>query len=266
MQVYRGMDIGTAKATPQERARVPHHMIDLVEPEDVFSVADFQREGRAVLASLGEQDRPAVIVGGSGLHFRALVDPMEFPGHVPEVRHRLEQLPPDEAVAALVAADPSAAGHVDLDNPRRVVRALEIFQLTGHTPSERAASPESVAVRSYRPLLPFVAAGVDPGRLLGERVTARLGRMMEAGLLGEVKTLAPRLGPTASQAVGYKQLLRVVRGELSIDKGLQRSRQATMELAKRQRTYFRRDPRVRWVAWSGDPEARYAAVQEALRR
>jgi len=166
MQVYRGMDIGTAKPTGEQRARVPHHLIDLADPGDAFSVAEFQREGRLVLTDLARRGVPALIVGGSGLHFRALVDPLEFPPHDPAVRRAMEALAPGEAVAALVAADPGAGEHLDLGNPRRVARALEIHRLTGLTPTVRWEGEQAAAVREYRPLLPLVALGIDPGERL----------------------------------------------------------------------------------------------------
>ncbi|MDP8957834.1 MAG: tRNA (adenosine(37)-N6)-dimethylallyltransferase MiaA [Actinomycetota bacterium] len=264
MQVYRGMDIGTAKPGPHERARVPHHLLDLVEPEEIFSVARFQREGRQVLAGLREQGRPAVIVGGSGLHFRALVDPLRFAPTDPTLRRELEELEPMAAQAVLRAADPGAGSHVDLRNPRRVVRALEVLRLTGATPSQRAGSREAREVRRYRPRLAFSAVGIDPGELLEARVEDRLEEMMAAGLLEEVAALVDRLGPTARQAVGYKELLPVVRGKASLEEGLAGACRATLELARRQRTYFRRDPRIHWIAWSPDPDQRREAVRLAL--
>jgi tRNA dimethylallyltransferase len=263
MQVYRGMDIGTAKATPDEQARVPHHMIDLVEPEDEFTVAEFQERARRLL------DRPMVLVGGSGLHFRAIVDPLTFPPSDPRIRGEIEALDKAEAVEALEAIDPDAGAVIDLTNPRRVLRALEIHRLTGMTPSERAASEEADAIRSYRSAVAFRAVGLDPGPLLEDRVRRRLGRMVDRGLVEEVGRLGPHLGRTASQAVGYRQLLPVVRGELSLEEGVAAATRATLRLAKRQRTYFRRDPRIVWVPWDEDADTMYrevrAAFEEALR-
>ncbi len=267
MQVYRGLDIGTAKPTPEQRARVRHHLIDLADPAEAFSVACFQREGRRVLADLAQRGVPALIVGGSGLHFRALVDPLEFPPHDPAVRRVVEALAPGGAVAALLAADPGAGEHLDLANPRRVARALEVHRLTGLTPTSRSAGEAAAAVREYRPLFPVVALGSDPGERLPARVEARLDAMLAAGLLDEVRRLAPCLGPTAAQAVGYKELLPVVRGELLLEEGRARAVSATRALAGRQRTFFRRDPRITWLEWHDDPgqraEAARAACEEA---
>ncbi len=264
MQVYRGMDIGTAKPDAEERRRVPHHLIDVADPEEHYSVSQFQQEGRRVLARLEERGTPALIVGGSGLHFRALVDPMEFPPTEAEVRRRLEDLPSDEAQAALLAADPRAGDSVDLDNPRRVVRALEIYELTGLTPSGRATRPEAEALARYESVVAFEAIGLDPGGALAERVEARCDRMLELGLLEEVAALATRLGPTAGQAVGYKELLPVVSGEATLEEGRAEVIRATVALGRRQRTFFRRDPRIRWLPWREDPDERLAAVVEAL--
>ncbi|MGH8937674.1 MAG: tRNA (adenosine(37)-N6)-dimethylallyltransferase MiaA [Acidimicrobiia bacterium] len=266
MQVYRGMDIGTAKPGAAERARVPHHLIDLVEPEEPFTVAEFQAAGREVLERLEAETTPALIVGGSGLHFRALVDPLRFPPTDPGLRRELEALPPGEARDTLVAADPAAGRHVDLANPRRVVRALEVFRLTGGTPSQLAALPEARAVREYRPAIRFRAVGLDPGEELEERVVDRLQAMLGAGLLEEVAGLADRLGPTARQAVGYKELLPVVWGRAALEEGIEAARRASLELARHQRSYFRRDPRVRWVRWSADSEERSRLVREAVEK
>jgi tRNA dimethylallyltransferase len=261
MQVYRGMDIGTAKPSVAERAEVVHHGIDLADPEDTFTVAEFQAAGRAALAG---SERPVLIVGGSGLHFRSVVDPLRFPPTDPVVRAEVEALRPADAVAALVATDPDAARYVDLSNPRRVVRALEIHRISGRTPSQRAAEPEALAVKEYRPVIDVVAVAFDPGERLPARVGARFDHMLGAGLLGEVRSLAPRLGPTARHAVGYRQLVPVVSGEWTEAEGRRRAVDATTALARRQRTFFRRDPRIRWLEWDDDPERRADAAQAAL--
>ena len=267
MQVYRRMDIGTAKPDAADQARVPHHMIDLVDPIDSYSVAEFQAAGRRVLEDLALRGVPALVVGGSGLHFRALVDPLEFPASDPEVRAEVDALEAADAAGALLKADPAAGNHVDMANPRRVARALEIYRLSGATPSGRAANPEAGAVRRYRPSIPFVGTILDPGGRLLERVEERFGRMMERGLLDEVTSLAPRIGRTASQAAGYKQLLRVVAGEWTLDEGVRRAVDATRALAGRQRTYFGKDPRLTRIEWQDDPSRRadglLAVLEEA---
>ena len=267
MQVYRGMDIGTAKPDAAMRARVPHHLLDLADPRDVFSVADFQREGAAVFSRLAQERATPVVAGGSGLHFRSLVDPMRFPPTDDELRAKLEESDPDVLRAELLDADPSATQHVDLANARRVLRAVEVLRLTGVSPSQRAAAPAAAAVRAYEGGKAMVAVGLDPGAGLAGRVEQRFDRMLGEGLLSEVAGLADRLGPTARQAVGYQQLLAVVRGEASLDAGRQAAISASLALAKRQRTFFRRDPRIRWLPWSDDPAERcrvaLSVVEEA---
>lgn len=264
MQVYRGMDVGTAKPTSEQRALVPHHLLDLADPAVDYSAGTFQREGRRVLEELAARGVPTLIVGGSGLHYRALVDPLEFPPHDPGVRRGIDALSPAEALAALTAADPEAARYLDAANPRRVARALEVYRLTGLTPSRRAAGEGAAAVREYRAGRPLVAVGLDPGEALAARVEARFDAMLGAGLLEEVRRLAPVLGRTAAQAVGYRQLLPVIRGEIALAEGRRRAIAATRALAGRQRTFFRRDPRIRWVQWHDDPVARLAVVRQAL--
>lgn len=264
MQVYRGMDIGTAKPSPRERADVPHHMIDLVDPREVFSVADFQRLGRDVLSD--HASRPVIVVGGSGLHVRALLDPMTFAPHDAEVRESVNSLDPQEARLRLVAADPGVADLVDLANPRRVERALEILELTGITPSQRAATPEAQALRAYVSHVPFDGLGVDPGDQLADRVATRLQAMMAAGFVEEVRQLQGRLGPTATTATGYPETASYLAGELEMDQAVERIGLATMSLAKRQRTFFRRDPRIHWLVWSQDPDERYGAFRAEVDR
>jgi len=261
MQVYRGMDFGTAKPTPAERARVVHHLIDVADPEDAFTVADTQRLGRAVLA---EREGPVIVAGGTGLAFRAIVDPLEFPGRDAVVRARLELLDLEDLQARLQQVDPDAAGVLDVANPRRVIRALEIHAVTGMTPTERAAAPAATAVKDYEPLHPFRAIGFDPADKLEGRVVDRFDAMLARGLLEEVAGLAPRLGRTAAQAVGYKELLPVVAGERSLKEGRTDAIAATLAVAGNQRTYFRRDPRIRWLQWDDDPVVRLDRAREEL--
>jgi tRNA dimethylallyltransferase len=264
MQVYRGMDIGTAKPDVAARRRLPHHLVDIADPEEEFSVARFQAAGRRVLATLAARQTPAVIVGGSGLHYRALVDPLRFGPTDPAMRMDLEAVDLEDLVVELLAADPAAADHVDLANPRRVVRAVEILRLAGETPSERASRPEMDALRSYRPLVAHRVVGVDPGDELEARVTRRFDDMLAAGLLDEVAGMAGRLGRTARQAVGYKELLAVVAGERSLAVARGAAIRATLALAKRQRTFFRRDPRIRWIPWDDDPDVRWMRLRNVL--
>ncbi len=244
MQVYRGMDIGTAKPTLEERAEVPHELIDIVDPEVDLTVGEFQSVASERLVA---HDAPVVVVGGSGLHFRSIVDPMTFAPSEPSVRAEFESLAPEDAIAALLAIDPGAGDHVDLANRRRVVRALEIAELTGSGPSERAATPEAEAIRDYRPKHPFLGVGIDPGEGLVERIDRRVDAMVSGGLVDEVMSLAPRLGRNASKAVGYAELLDVAAGRSTVDEAIEQIRSNTLALAKKQRTWFRRDPRITWL-------------------
>ena len=261
MQVYRGMDIGTAKPSRDERARVQHHLVDVVEPEEDFTVADSQRIGRQVIE---ESSGPMLLVGGSGLALRAIVDPLEFPARDPALRRQLEEVPLDELHARLLKADPIAGNHLDLDNPRRLLRAVEVYEITGLTPSARSKTEDAKAVRDYQPLIPFHAVGVDSGDALQPRVFARLDAMFASGLLEEVESLAPRLGRTASQAVGYKELLDVVGGRVSVAEARQAVEVATVAVAANQRTFFRRDPRIQWIDWDHDPDVLTDRVEKEL--
>ncbi len=263
MQVYRGMDIGTAKPSLDQRRSVVHHMIDIADPEDPYTVAEFQRTGVEVL-DRARAAGPVVIAGGSGLHFRALVDPLQFPPTDAATRAELEEAGLAELRAELLAADPEAGLHVDLDNPRRLVRAVEVLRLTGATPSMRAATPDAARVRSHTPRVAFTALGLDPGERLAGLVVRRFDAMLDAGLVAEVAGLAPRLGPTAREAVGYRELMDHVRGETTLERARAVAIRATTSLAGRQRTFFRRDPRILWLPWQDDTAARIAAAIAAL--
>lgn len=260
MQVYRGLDIATAKATLEMRSRVSHHMLDLVEPEAEFTVSEFQTRARNVIAS----QETVVIVGGSGLHFRSVVDPLTFEPSATEVRSRLEGLSPEALVGRLLEADPGAAGSVEMANPRRVLRALEIFELTGRTPSERANTPERRAVEGYEPHLAFRAVGLDPGDGLPERARLRVERMWSAGLVGETETYRHRLGRTAAAAIGYSETARYLDGLDDESTAKDSIVTNTVALARRQRTYFRRDPRIHWMEWTEDVSSLLDAAMRQL--
>jgi len=261
MQVYVGMDIGTAKPNLLERKGVPHHMIDVTGPDTEFSVAEFRRIGRETLDS---SDAPVLITGGSGLHFRALVDPMSFAPTDPQLRRELDETPAEEVAAELRGVDPEAERHVDMANPRRVIRALEIWRLSGETPSQRASSAEAEDVRRYVPEIEFTAVGVDPGQALEQRVEARLDEMRSGGLVEEVIGLQPHLGRTARNAVGYSEVLDALDGRCSIDEAFERAARNTRKVARRQRTWFQRDPRIRWIPWLDDVAGRVERVLEAM--
>jgi tRNA dimethylallyltransferase len=264
MQVFVGMDIGTAKPDLATRRRFGYRMIDLADPSDEYTVAEFQKVGTAILDEITAGGRDVVIAGGSGLHFRSLVDPLVFPATDAALRSELEAMTAGALRAELVAADPAAGEAVDLANPRRVLRAVEILRLTGTTPSERASSDAAAAIRSYRPIRPFSAIGIDAGSILGRRIEERFDGMLAAGLVEEVAGLAPRLGRTARQAVGYRELLPVVQGESDLEPARAEAIRATASLAKRQRTYFGRDPRIRWIPWHHETGEMLDEALEAL--
>ena len=261
MQVYRGMDVGTAKPTVIERRGVPHHLIDVVEPEAEFSVADFRRLGRQVIE---DATTPVVIIGGSGLHFRALVDPMSFAPTDDALRAELEERDLDAMASELVQLDPDAGQHVDLANKRRVVRALEVALLTGETPSGRAASAEAEELKRYVPELEFRAVGLDAGTGTDERIDERLDEMRQGGLVEEVHRLRDRLGRTARTAVGYREVLQHLEGALTVDEAFEAIRHNTRKLAKKQRTWFQRDPRIHWIPWMDNESDRVERVMEIL--
>ncbi len=266
MQAYRRMDIGTAKPSTATRSRIDYRMLDIVDPSEEMSVMEFQRLGKAEIDDAIASHGRVVIAGGSGLHFRSLVDPLDFEPTDPDVRTRIAGNAPAENRGALLAIDPSAPDHVAMDNPRRVIRALEVYEITGLTPSERASRPAARAVAEYRPDVAFVGIGVDAGDESDARVTARFDSMLDAGLLAEVASLVDGLGVTASQAIGYKELVPVVRGEAALADARAGAISATRAFVKRQRTFFRRDPRISWLDWSDDATDRVESACRMIER
>jgi tRNA dimethylallyltransferase len=260
MQLYRGMDIGTAKPTPAERGGVPHHLLDLWHVREPASVAEYARRAREVIDRLRADGVVPLLVGGSGLYVRAVLDDLEFPGTDPAVRARLERELAAEGSAALHArlagVDPAAAAAVLPSNGRRIVRALEVVELTG-VPF-RATLPEP------RPHYPAVVVGLDRDTAdLDERVWTRVDRMWAAGFVAEVEQLAAdglREGPTASRALGYAQVLAQLGGEIAPDEARETTVRATRRFVRRQRSWFRRDPAVRWFD-AADP----ALLDEVVR-
>ena len=248
MLVYRGMDVGTAKPTAPQRARVRHHLVDLVEPSEPFSVAAFQGAALETVEHVRRRGRRPLLVGGSGLYFRAVVDELEFPGTEPVVRGALEgeaeALGPDRMYRRLAELDPVAASKIEPGNVRRTVRALEVAAITGRTFSSFAAAWESYRPERVR------AAGIRLGtQNLAARVEARVEEMLERGWLREVEALVARgLGGwlTASQAIGYAEIARHLAGEISLEDAVQQTVKRTRTLARRQMAWFRRDPRIRW--------------------
>ena len=249
MQLYRGMDIGTAKLTPAERRGVPHHLLDVWEVTEPANVADYQRLARAAIDDVWSRDRVPVLVGGSGLYVLAVLDDIEFPGTDAAVRARLEAelaaVGPAALHERLRELDPVAAAAILPSNGRRVVRALEVIELSGGTFA--ATMPE------HHYVYDAVQIGLSvPRPELDERITARVERMWAAGLVDEVRALEAkglRDGRTAARALGYAQVLRTLAGEWTQEQAKEQTIRATRRFARRQESWFRRDRRVRWLPY-----------------
>ena len=248
MQLYRGMDIGTAKLTPQERAGVPHHLLDVWDVTEAASVAEYQRLARAEIDRLLAAGRTPVLVGGSGLYVRAAIDEMEFPGTDPAVRARLESDLAEAGSGALhlrlAGLDPAAAEAILPSNGRRIVRALEVIEITG--------LPFTANLPGNTAVYDVVQIGVAvPRPELDERITLRVDRMWRDGLLDEVRALEGsglREGRTASRALGYQQVLDHFAGGCTEDEARAETVRATKRFARRQESWFRRDDRIHWLA------------------
>ena len=248
MQLYRGMDIGTAKVTAGERRGVPHHLLDVLDVTETASVAAYQRDARACVERLLAENRVPVLVGGSGLYVRAVLDELDFPGTDPEIRTRLEaeleRVGAPALHARLTAADPRAATAILPTNGRRVVRALEVIELTGRPFS--ATMPKAGPAR-----YDTVQVGLDLAtEELDRRVDVRVDRMFAEGLADEVRALEGqglRLGRTASRALGYQQVLDELDGDEDMARAAAATAQATRRFVRRQRSWFRRDTRIRWL-------------------
>lgn len=264
MQVYRGMDIGTAKPSAAERAAVPHHLLDLVDPHEDHTVAEWQRAARVVLAGIEARGHRALLVGGTGLYLRAIVDDLDIPGQWPEVRASLEEevasVGSEALHARLVDLDPLAASRMEPGNQRRVVRALEVSIGSG-----RPFSSFGPGLDVHRPApITQVALAIDPPDL-ATRIEARYQRQLEAGFLAEVADLLARpagLSRTAAQALGYKELAAHLRGEVPLADAVDLAVRRTRQFARRQRSWFRRDPRIEWVGPDEAPNRLLAALAE----
>lgn len=243
MQVYRGMDIGTATPTAAEQAEVPHHLINLVGPGEEFAVAELQARARAVIGDIRGRGAVPILVGGTGLYVRAVIDDLRIPGRYPEVRVDLEAEADTGALhRRLAALDPLAAGRMEPTNRRRVVRALEVTLGSGEPFSSYGPG------LGHYPAVPFVQVGLRWHRdRLDERIAARYQRQLADGFLDEVRALAEAsISRTASQALGYKELLEHVQGETTLDEALEFAVVRTRRFARRQERWFRRDPRITW--------------------
>ncbi|HWJ09585.1 MAG TPA: tRNA (adenosine(37)-N6)-dimethylallyltransferase MiaA [Nocardioides sp.] len=264
MQVYRGMDIGTAKLPVAERRGIPHHLLDTLDVREPATVAQFQEWARAVIAEVRGRDATPVLVGGSALYTRAILDRFDFPGTDAEVRARYEaelaSVGPETLHTRLRDLDPLSAERIEPENGRRIVRALEVIELTGKAfsarlPVQEYADPASVQI------------GVEIERdVLEERIRERVRTMFATGLLGEVERLLGEglaEGRTASRAIGYPQAVAVLSGETDVEEAIERTVIATRKFARRQMAWWRNDPRITWIRFD-DPD-RVAKALAAVR-
>jgi tRNA dimethylallyltransferase len=247
MQLYQDMDIGTAKEPEAARQGVPHHLLDIWPVTQAANVADYQKLARAAIGEIMARGRVPILAGGSGLYVRAALDDLDFPGTEPVIRSRLEdelaRLGAAALHARLAGLDPAAAAAILPGNGRRIVRALEVIEISGR--------PFSATMPAYQQNRPAVQIGLTlPRPELDLRIAARVDRMWQAGLEAEVRSLAARGlrdGQTASRALGYQQMLRYLDGEWTLDQAREETMKATRRFARRQESWFRRDPRVRWL-------------------
>ena len=261
MQVYRRMNIGTATPEASEQGEVPHHLIDLVDPTEEFTVGAFQIAARSAVHDIQARGRIPVLVGGTGLYVRSLVDDLEIPGRFPETRRDLDAIADTaELYDRLSTLDPVAAARMEPSNRRRIVRALEVTLGAG-----RPFSSFGPGLDRY-PETPYVQVALRWDRAeLDRRIDARYQAQLAAGFLDEVSALAALpLSRTAAQALGYRELLAHVRGELSFDEALAEASQRTRRFARRQERWFRRDPRIVWIEAPGSPEDLIAIWDRAI--
>lgn len=243
-QMYRHMDIGTAKASAQEQSEVPHHLLDIIDPEETMTVARFQDLARKCIRELQSRGVRPILVGGSGLYARAAVDDITFPGTDATIRAALEERERKEGAGALFAElqrkDPVAAAHMDARNPRRTIRALEVIELTG--------KPYSATLPRYKYVIDCLQIGLDLKRDdLDKRVNLRTQLMREQGFVDEVRAIRGRLGVTAARALGYQQIMDYLDGVWSEDAAFEDIAQKTRRLARKQMGWFGRDARIHWL-------------------
>lgn len=253
MQIYRGMDIGTAKLGPDERRGVPHHLLDMLHIGEPATVAEFQGWAREAISDARRRDVIPVLVGGSALYLRAVLDEFEFPGTDEHIRGELErelaEVGPGPLHARLARLDPASAEVILATNGRRIVRALEVLELTGR--------PFQASLPEFRYAFePVVQIGIEvPRDVLDERIAVRVERMWAAGFVDEVRRLEDaglRSGRTSSRALGYRQVLDYLGGEGSEDEAKAETIRLTRRFARRQDTWFKRDPRIRWIPYDAD--------------
>jgi tRNA dimethylallyltransferase len=262
MQVYRGMDIGTAKPSQQDRLDVPHHLLDLADPDEEFTVARFQREFDTALRAIEGRGHRALLVGGTGLYLRAVIDGLALPGRFPDVLGDFDGVATPTLHERLATLDPIAAGRMEPTNRRRVVRALEVTVGSGRPFSSFGPGLEAYPATRFRLL------GVRlPAAVIRERIADRYQRQLDHGFVEEVRTLARLpigLSRTAAMALGYRELLdHVCRGR-DLDEAVKAAAGRTRQFARRQRSWFRRDPRIEWLEADVDPMQVLPSLERAI--
>ncbi len=251
MQVYRGLDIGTAKPTAAERALVPHHVIDVAEPTEDWSAMRHQAAARAAVSGIEARGKRALLVGGTGLYVQAVVDDLRFPSEDPDLRAELESwtAEPGGVAAAydeLRRHDPDAADKIDPHNARRIVRAVEVIRLTGKPFSSFGPGIDQFGPTAF----PVRMIGIwVPRDILNARIGKRFSAMRDSGFVDEVRRLlgGPQLSRTAGQAIGYKEIIDAISAAAPLDDAIDASVRRTRSFARRQRMWFRRDPRITWL-------------------
>jgi tRNA dimethylallyltransferase len=250
MQVYRGMDIGTAKISFEERQGIPHHMLDVLDVNQDSTVAWYQSGAREVIDEIHSRGKSVVMVGGTGLYIKAVIDELNFPDTDPMVRHTLnkeaEELGIDAMFARLEKLDPAAAIAIDRANLRRIIRALEVIEITGKPFTANLPREESIRYPDARQF-----GLVMDRELLSTRIDERVNTMFEEGFVEEVQKLMPvglLEGRTAQRALGYSQIVSHLQGEVSLDAAIEETKRATRQYARRQETWFSRDARIKWIS------------------
>jgi len=250
MQVYRGMDIGTAKISFEERQGIPHHMLDVLDVNQDSTVAWYQSGAREVIDEIHSRGKSVVMVGGTGLYIKAVIDELNFPDTDPMVRHTInkeaEELGIDAMFARLEKLDPAAAIAIDRANLRRIIRALEVIEITGKPFTANLPREESIRYPDARQF-----GLVMDRELLSTRIDERVNTMFEEGFVEEVQKLMPAgllEGRTAQRALGYSQIVSHLQGEVSLDAAIEETKRATRQYARRQETWFSRDARIKWIS------------------
>jgi tRNA dimethylallyltransferase len=263
MQLYQGMDIGTAKLTVEERRGIPHHLLDILKVSQDASVAQYQEQARAAIEDIRSRGKVGIVVGGTGLYIKSIVDEMNFPETDPELRKKLEDeaelLGAAELYSRLRLLDPEAAAAIEPANTRRIIRALEVIEVTGKPYS--ANLPSDTSLRFPDAL--HIGLSMERSSL-APRIEARVHRMFEQGLIAEVETLLGEgllEGATAQRAIGYAQVIALIRGEVTQNLAIEETVVATRQYVRRQETWFKRDQRIQWI---GEGEPRLPFIEERI--